>query len=97
MPTKEEIIEALKKVSDPEIQIDVWTMGLIYDLQIHKDGRVLIKATLTSPSCPYAPQLLGEMKRKVEEVKGVNKVEIELTFDPPWKPTEELKALLGIQ
>lgn len=94
MLTREKIIEALKKVLDPEIRIDVWTLGLIYDLKV-SDGKVFIKTTFTTPFCPYGPQLLGEMKKAVAAVESVKEVEVELTFDPPWQPSDELKAMLG--
>ena len=79
---------------DPEIRIDVWALGLIYDLKV-SEGKVFIKQTFTTPFCPYGPQLLSEMKKAVSAVEGVKEVEVELTFDPPWQPSEELKAMLG--
>ncbi len=95
--TREQIIEVLKKVFDPEIRIDVWTLGLIYDLQIKDENKVYIKMTFTTPYCPYGPQLLSDLKSKVKAAEGVKDVEIELTFDPPWQPSEELKNMLGVQ
>ncbi|HLE07536.1 MAG TPA: metal-sulfur cluster assembly factor [archaeon] len=97
MLTREQIIEAIKKVVDPEIRIDVWTLGLIYDLQLKEGGKVHIKMTFTTPYCPYGPQLLSDLKNKVKSIEGVSDVEVELTFDPPWQPSEELKAMLGVQ
>ena len=97
MVTKEDVIETLKKVMDPEIQIDVWTLGLIYGIEIKDGGKVFIKTTFTTPYCPYGPQLLADMREKVKETAGVNFVDIELTFDPPWQPSEELKTMLGMQ
>ncbi len=97
MLTREQIIDALKKVVDPEIRIDVWTLGLIYDLQLKDGGVVYIKMTFTTPYCPYGPQLLSDLKSKVKAAEGVKDVDVELTFDPPWQPSEELKAMLGVQ
>jgi len=95
MVTKEEVIEALKKVEDPEIRIDVWTLELIYNVDI-SDDKVKIKMTLTTPACPYGPMLISEVKSKVMELEGVKNVDVEVTFDPPWEPSDELRATLGV-
>lgn len=92
--TKEILIEALKTCFDPEIQIDVWTLGLIYDLQIEGE-KTKVKMTLTSPACPYGAQLIEDIKSKVEKA-GAKEVEIELVFDPPWKPSQEVLDMMGI-
>ena len=94
MLTKENIIEALKKVNDPEIGIDVWTLGLIYDIKIEPDV-VTIRMTLTTPSCPYGFTLMQEIESSVKGL-GVEKVTLDLVFDPVWKPSDELRAMLGI-
>ena len=94
MITKEKVIKALKECSDPELRIDVYTLGLVYDIQIEKEN-VFIKMTFTTPACPYAPMILQSIKEKVEQA-GARKVEIELVFDPPWKPSEEIRAMLGV-
>lgn len=94
MITQEELIEIFRSVEDPEIHIDIWTLGLIYDTSISKEG-VKIVMTFTSPFCPYGPQLLEELQEKIEE-RGVKKVNIEVTFDPPWQPSEELREMLGM-
>lgn len=96
MPEKEQVIEAIKGCIDPEIGIDVYTLGLIYDLQIKEDGSVYVKMTLTTPFCPYGPELISDLKSRVAAVEGVTAVEVELTFDPPWQPSEELKAMMGV-
>lgn len=95
MLTKEQIIEdVLKKYNDPELNIDVWTLGLIYE--IHTDeNNVKIKLTFTSPMCPFGPQMVDELKQKLKD-NGAENVEIEVTFDPPWKPNEELRVMLGV-
>jgi len=81
IPT-EKVVEALKQVFDPEIPINVWDLGLIYEYRVNPDDSIFIKTTMTSPACPYAAILLANMKKTVETVTGSNKVEIELTFDP---------------
>jgi len=95
MATKEEVIEVLKKVNDPEIGIDVWTLELIYNVDI-KDAKINIKMTFTSPMCPYGPMLVEEIKSKISELQSVKEVDVEITFEPPWKPSEELRATLGV-
>ena len=95
MATREDVIEVLKKINDPEIMIDVWTLELIYDVKV-KDSKVQIKMTFTTPMCPYGPQLLEEVKTKISEIKDVKEVDVEVTFDPPWEPSQELRATLGV-
>ena len=95
MATKEDVIEVLKKVKDPEIMIDIWTLELIYDVKVEND-KASIKMTFTTPMCPYGPQLLAEVKTKVSEIQGIKEADVEVTFDPPWKPSEELRATLGV-
>ena len=95
MVTKEQVIQVLQVVFDPEIQVDVWTLGLIYNVEA-KENIVNIKMTFTSPMCPYGPMLMDDIKSKVMEIKDVKAVNIEITFDPPWKPSDELRATLGI-
>jgi len=94
--TKEAVTEALKKVFDPEINIDVWTLGLIYGLEIEPDGLIKIKMTLTTPMCPYGPALIENVKSEVKKLKDVRDVAVEVVFEPPWQPSEDLKAQLGI-
>ncbi|MEW6411535.1 MAG: iron-sulfur cluster assembly protein [Candidatus Zixiibacteriota bacterium] len=98
--TKEKIIEALKPIQDPEIRIGVVDLGLVYDVMIEEDGKVLVKMTLTTPACPYGEMLLTMVHRAVEEIEGVSDVEVKLVWDPPWDPKEmasdQAKDLLGI-
>ncbi len=96
MATREQAIEVLKKCEDPELHIDVWTLGLIYDLQIRANDSIYIKMTLTTPFCPYGDALMGEIQEKLMKLDGIKGVEIELTFEPPWKPSDELKDMLGV-
>lgn len=78
------IITTLKSVYDPEIPVDVYELGLIYDIQISEEGNVKIIMTLTTPNCPVAESLPAEVRQKVEEVEGVKEVELDLTFEPTW-------------
>ena len=98
MATKEQVIEALKKVYDPEIQYDIWGLGLIYNIEI-EGSKVKILMTFTTPMCPYGPALLDDVRRHVSAVDGVGVVDVELTFNPVWgvdKMTEEARMALGI-
>ncbi len=95
MITKEEIIEALKEVMDPELMIDVWSLELIYEVNI-TGPKIEILMTFTTPLCPYGPQLKEDVKNKILELEGVDEVEITITFNPRWEPSEELRALLGV-
>ena len=95
MPTKEEVIGILKEINDPEIGIDVWTLELIYNVDV-KENKAKIKMTFTSPMCPYGPMLIEEIRSKVSEIKGIKDVEVEVVFDPPWQPSEQLRATLGV-
>ena len=96
MVTREDIVEQLKTVIDPELYIDVWTLGLIYDISISEEGEVGIRMTFTSIACPAGPQLVEEVRSKVLKAAGVTKSTVEVVFVPPWEPSEELKAMLGI-
>ena len=93
--TKDEIIEVLKTVEDPELFLDIWFLGLIYNIDI-EESKVKIQMTLTSPMCPVGPQLIQEVKTKVGALPGVSEVELELVFSPPWEPNDEIKAMLGL-
>ncbi len=95
MTTKEQVIAQLKKVQDPELGLDVWTLGLIYDITIEKT-KIVIKMTLTTPMCPYGPMMIADVERRVKELKGVTAVKVDITFNPPWKPNEEIRELLGV-
>ena len=95
MATKDDVIEALKTVVDPELFIDVWTLGLIYDIDI-EDRLLKIKMTFTSMACPAGPQLMGDVKHRTEELEDIDETLVEVVFTPPWQPSDELKAMLGI-
>jgi metal-sulfur cluster biosynthetic enzyme len=88
------IEEVFKQYEDPELNIDVWTLGLIYDISISEnDVKVLL--TFTSPMCPFGPEMVKEITSRIKE-KGADEVKVEITFDPPWKPSEELREMLGV-
>ncbi len=93
MITKEIVNETLKKIEDPEIRIDIVTLGLVYNVEVN-DNNVNIRMTLTTPACPYGPWLIEDVKKKLIEA-GANQVNVEVVFDPPWQASEELRALLG--
>lgn len=95
MLSREQLIEVLKKCFDPELNLDVWTLGLIYDVKI-EDARVDIRMTFTTPMCPYGPWLVNSVQEQVKQA-GVPTVNVEVVFDPPWQPSDEIKLMLGIQ
>jgi FeS assembly SUF system protein len=95
---EQDIIRNIKTVYDPEIPVDIYELGLIYEIKIDDSGNTYVKMTLTSPACPVAGSLPGEVKQKVSVVKGVNDVYVDLVFDPPWDKdmmSEEAKLSLG--
>ncbi len=98
-PFKQAVIDALRRVFDPEIPINIYDLGLIYDLKIDTDHNVEILMTLTTPNCPVAEDMPGMVQEEVSRVEGVGKVRIELTFEPPWDManlSEEAKVELGL-
>lgn len=94
MLTKESVIEALKTVKDPEVHLDIWTMGLIYNLEVTND-EVSILMTYTTPFCPWGPDLQENIKSVLTDLKA-KKITVNLTFDPPYTMPPELRASLGI-
>jgi FeS assembly SUF system protein len=95
---RDKIVAALKTVYDPEIPVDVYELGLIYEINVFPVNNVYIRMTLTSPSCPSAEVIPGEVEQKVKGVEGVNDVKVELTFDPPYSQdmmSEVAKLELG--
>ena len=81
---KDNVIQALKSVYDPEIPVDIYELGLIYEISVFPVNNVYILMTLTSPNCPSAEEIPEEVKMKVSQIEGVNDVNVELTFDPPF-------------
>jgi metal-sulfur cluster biosynthetic enzyme len=94
MLNRENVIEALEQVEDPELSMNVWFLGLIYDLKIENDT-VRITMTFTTPFCPYGPNLVEEIREKVMEA-GAKEVTIEVVFEPQWQPNEDVRLALGM-
>ena len=84
MELKEKIIKEIKKIYDPEIPVNIYELGLIYDIKVEKNNNIKVKMTLTTPNCPVAESLPKEVKDSIMEVKEVNDVDLELVWDPPW-------------
>ena len=87
---RDQVLAAIKTVYDPEIPVDIYELGLIYEINIYPINNVHVLMTLTSPSCPSAEQIPGEVEQKIKEVEGVNDVKVEITFDPPY--TQEMMS-----
>ena len=95
----EQIVKKLKTIYDPEIPVDIYELGLIYDVMVNEDYEVKILMTLTSPNCPVAETLPREVEEKVKGIDNVRGAEVEITFDPPWSKdlmSEEAKLELGM-
>jgi len=95
---EDKIVDILKTIFDPEIPVDIYELGLIYEVKISKEGHVDIDMTLTSPNCPVAESLPKDVKDKVESVEGVSSADVHIVFDPPWDKdmmSEEAKLELG--
>ena len=95
---KEKALEAIKKVYDPEIPVNIYELGLVYEISVFPVNNVFVQMTLTSPSCPAAQSIPDDVKRNIKEIEGVNDVTVEITFDPPWTQdmmTEVAKLELG--
>ncbi len=98
MPTPDDVKNALKQVIDPELNLDIITLSLVYDVKVDED-KVIIDMTLTTPMCPYGPQLIEDVKQTTGKLDGVKNVIVNLVWDPPWGPdvlSEEAKMALGI-
>ncbi|MFL2600346.1 MAG: SUF system Fe-S cluster assembly protein [Flavobacteriaceae bacterium] len=95
----EKIVKVLKTIFDPEIPVDIYELGLIYDVFVNEDFDVKISMTLTSPNCPVAESLPAEVEEKVKSVQGVSSAIVEMTFEPPWTQelmSDEAKLELGL-
>lgn len=94
-----EVLEALRSCFDPEIPVNIYELGLIYDVKVEESGAVKIQMTLTAPSCPAAQSLPGEVQARVKEIPGVTDVTVDVVWDPPWDPsrmTEAARLQLGM-
>ena len=99
MSKKEQIIEEIRKIYDPELPVNIYELGLIYDVLVNEDFEVKILMTLTTPNCPVAESLPKEVEEKVKSLDEVKSAEVEITFDPPWTQdlmSEEAKLELGM-
>ena len=97
MATKEEVLEVLRTVEDPELGMDVVDLGLVYEVEV-EDSKAKVLYSLTSMGCPAGPLIAGDMDGAIRQVEGIEDVELELTFDPPWTPdrmSEDAKFILG--
>lgn len=97
-PLYEDVVLALKQVYDPEIPVNIYDLGLIYELNINKAREVYIKMTFTAPNCPMADEVMGEVKRSVEDTPGITGCNIELVFEPAWDQSllsDEARVALG--
>ncbi len=84
MDIKNKVISEIKKIYDPEIPVNIYELGLIYDISVKNEKDVTVKMTLTSPNCPVAESLPKEVKDSITAIKGVGKVDLDLVWDPPW-------------
>jgi FeS assembly SUF system protein len=100
MNLRDQVVAAMRQVYDPEMPVNIYELGLIYDVTVDAEGRVAIRMTLTAPNCPVAGSLPADVERAVRGVPGVTDVKLELTFDPPWskaRMSEAAKLALGIE
>ena len=99
MELKDKVIAEIKKIYDPEIPVNIYELGLIYDINVDKDNNIKIDMTLTSPNCPVAESLPNEVKNSVKEIKEVKDVDLNLVWEPPWDKsmmTESAKLELNL-
>lgn len=89
---EQRVVEAIQTCYDPEIPVDIYQLGLIYGVTASPEGAVEVEMTLTSPNCPSAVELPGEVERKVRALAGVTEVKVEVVFDPPWEPSRMSEA-----
>ncbi len=97
MATREEVMEILRTVEDPELGMDIVDLGLLYEVEV-EDSRAKVTYSLTSMGCPAGPLIAGDIDSAVRQVDGIQDVELELTFDPPWTPdrmSDDAKFILG--
>ena len=100
MELERDIVRALRQVFDPEIAVNVYDLGLIYELNVDEGHRVKIKMTLTAPNCPMADEVIAEVKRSVEDVPGISGCSIDLVFEPAWDQSmlsDEARVILGME
>ncbi len=100
MPSREEILQRLEGVEDPELGMNIVELGLVYDVEPKDDGTVILTMTLTSPGCPMGPVIGGQAYAAIIDLPGVEDVDVRITFSPPWDPramaSEDVRMQLGI-
>jgi len=98
MQTEIEIVRVLRTIYDPEIPVNIYDLGLIYEILVEEEGKITLEMTLTAPGCPMADQIMAEVDAKLKMIDGVKELDVKLTFDPPWSRdlmSEEAKLELG--
>lgn len=98
-PLEERVVDVLKTCFDPEIPVNIYDLGLIYEVKVNEGNDVFVKMTLTSPACPVAETLPPDVENKIKELPDVNSAKVEITFDPPWDKemmSEEARLELGM-
>ncbi|VAX24871.1 PaaD-like protein (DUF59) involved in Fe-S cluster assembly [hydrothermal vent metagenome] len=96
---KKEVIDMLKTIFDPEIPVNIYELGMIYDVEVTESNNVIVKMTLTSPACPVAESLPGDVRQRIKGIYEVNEVFVDLVWDPPWNMdmmSDEAKLQLGL-
>ncbi len=100
MITREEALESLKEIFDPEIPVNIVDLGLVYDVSVKEDGVVDVVMTLTAPGCGIGPYIAQQVQDTIESLEGITEARVEMVFDPPWTPekmSDQAKAELGFQ
>ncbi len=99
---KKKVIDVLKEIYDPEIPVNIYDLGLVYEIKVSEEGDVYVKMTMTAPACPVASFLVVQTESAIKQIPGVRNVKVDLVFDPPWNPKmispegrEMLKAMFG--
>jgi metal-sulfur cluster biosynthetic enzyme len=98
IPTPDTVRKALRAVKDPELNLNIIDIGLVYDVEVADPGRVLVRMTLTSPGCPAGTEIIDDVKRVLTDMEGVDSVDVELVWDPYWTPDKmdpRVRAFLG--
>lgn len=98
IPTPDYIRKALRAVKDPELNLNIVDLGLVYDIEVNETGDVAVKMTLTSPGCPAGPEIVGDVNRTIRELDGINSVDVEIVWEPYWTPERidpRVRAFLG--
>ncbi|MEO8294010.1 MAG: metal-sulfur cluster assembly factor [Gemmatimonadota bacterium] len=97
-PSSDSVRKALRAVKDPELNLNIVDLGLVYEIDVNDSGDVDVKMTLTSPGCPAGPEIVGDVTRTVQELEGVNSVDVEIVWEPYWTPEKidpRVRAFLG--